>query len=121
MAKTLAKVWGVVFLLVGVLGFFPNPIVGDSGFFHANLAHNVVHVLFGLVLLFASGTDMKAAKWLKIIGVVYLVVAVLGFLMTPAMGQGNLLGIVEVNGADNWLHVALGVLLFLSGMGKRAA
>lgn len=123
MTKTLAKVFGWVFILVGVLGFFGNPIVGQMGLFHANVAHNIVHLLLGIILLLASGTEAKAALWLKIVGVVYLLVAILGFLMTPAMGTTNLLGFVEINGADNWLHVVLGVVVFLSGFagGKNMA
>ena len=116
MAKTLAKVWGVVFLLVGVLGFVSNSIVGMNGFFHANAAHSIVHIVIGLVLLIASGTEAKARMWLKIVAVVYLLVALLGFFMTPAMGTSNVLGFIEVNSADNWLHVVLAVLLFLSGL-----
>ena len=119
MTKTLAKIFGVVFLLVGVLGFISNPIVGTAGFFHANVAHDLVHILLGIVLLLGSKTPAKAALWLKIVGVVYLVVALLGFFMTPAMGMTNLLGFVGINGADNWLHVVLGVVLFLCGFASQ--
>jgi uncharacterized membrane protein len=115
MAKTLAKVFGWVFILVGVLGFFGNPIVGAMGYFHANIAHDFVHILLGVVLLVTSSTEDKAALWLKIVGVVYLVIAILGFLITPAMGIANLLGFVEINHADNWLHVVLGIVILLAG------
>ncbi len=122
MAKTLAKVFGVVFLLVGALGFVSNPIVGMMGMFHTNMAHNLVHLLIGVVLLLMAKTEEKAAMWLKIVGVVYLLVAVLGFMMTTAGGTANLLGLVEVNGADNWLHLVLGVVLFFAGFsGKKNA
>ena len=120
MTKTLAKVFGVVFLLVGVLGFVSNPIVGQVGFFHANVAHDLVHILLGIVLLACSKNGAQAATWLKIVGIVYLVVALLGFIMTPYMGMTNLLGFVSINGADNWLHVVLGVVLFLSGFAPKA-
>lgn len=107
-------------MLIGVLGFFSNPIVGHMGFFHADTMHNIVHIVLGLVLLMAAGSDAKASRWLKIVGVVYLLVAVLGFMMTPAMGEAKLLGLVEVNGADNWLHAVLGIVLFFAGMaGKK--
>lgn len=116
MTKTLAKLFGVIFIIVGILGFISNPIVGGMGFFQANGAHNVVHILLGLVLLLASGTEAKAAVWLKIIGIVYLVVAILGFAMMPAMSMStDLLGFIKINNADNWLHVVLGLVVFFSG------
>jgi zinc transporter ZupT len=119
MKKMLAKVFGVVFLLVGVLGFISNPIVGATGYFHADLMHNLVHMLLGIILLVASSTEARAATWLKIVGVVYLLVAILGFAMMPGMNMGSyqLLGLVGINGADNWLHVVLGIVVLLCGFG----
>ncbi|MBP7804799.1 MAG: DUF4383 domain-containing protein [Candidatus Pacebacteria bacterium] len=118
MKKTLAKVFGVVFVLVGILGFFGNPIVGAEGYFHADMMHNIVHIVLGLVLFLFGGKEESAGTWLKIVGVVYLLVAVLGFVMVPGleMGEtGKLLNLIEINGADNWLHVVLGVVVFFAG------
>lgn len=120
MTKTMAKVWGFIFLMVGVIGFFGNPIVGHESFFHTNALHNGVHLVLGLLLITAARTDEKAVLWLRIVGVIYLVVAALGFFMIPGMGIGDVFGI-EMSGSDNWLHLALGVLLLLLGMKKRAS
>ena len=121
MTKTLAKIFGVVFVLVGLLGFVMNPIVGQVGFFHANVAHDLVHLLLGIVLLVCSKNGQQAATWLKIVGVVYLVVALLGFLMPmDGMGMTNLLGFVSINGADNYLHLVLGIVIFLCGFAPKA-
>jgi hypothetical protein len=55
--------------------------------------------------------------WLKILGVVYLIVAALGFLMASPI-----LGLIEVNGADNVFHVLLGIVLLGGGfLGKGGA
>ncbi len=46
MVKTAAILFGVVFLLIGILGFVPS-ITKDEmllGIFHVNLLHNVVHL-----------------------------------------------------------------------------
>ena len=111
---------GVVFLIVGLLGFISNPIVGEMGYFHANVAHNLVHIVLGLILLLGSKTPMMAAKWLKIVGVLYLVVALLGFIMMPGMGMNvNLLGFVSINGADNWLHVVVALVTLIIGFGVK--
>ncbi len=122
MSKTIAIVFGVVFVLVGILGFVPNPLVGPMGIFETNAMHNVVHLLFGIILLVVAFTaPMKSALWLKILGVVYLVIAVLGFVMAPAGGE--LLGLVHTNMNDHWLHVVLGVVLLAAGFmgGKKMA
>jgi Domain of unknown function (DUF4383) len=115
MAKTLAIVFGVVFVLVAVLGFMDTPLVGMSGLFETDALHDIVHLLFGLILLVVAFTSpMKSALWLKIIGIVYLVLAVLGLLLIS--GGGELLGLVHMNSADHWLHLVLGVVLVLAGM-----
>ncbi len=112
--KSLATLFGVVFVLVGILGYVENPLVGAAGFFETDSMHNIVHILFGVILLvvafMAAGSS---ALWLKILGVVYLVLAVLGFAMVPE--GGDLLGLVLTNAADHWLHVVLGVVLIAAG------
>jgi hypothetical protein len=114
MAKTLAIIFGVVFVLVGLLGFVDNPLVGMSALFEADMAHNLVHIVIGLILL-AVGlwASAQSALWLKVIGVVYLLVAALGFVLTPGMGM--LLGVMSVNMADHWLHIILGIVLLAAG------
>jgi hypothetical protein len=113
MSKTLAVVFGVVFVLVGVLGFVPNPIVGLEGIFETDLLHNIVHILLGALLFVASSKGEGAsAMCIKIVGAVYLVLAILGFLMPDS----KLLGLVEANQADTWLHLGLGLVLVAVGM-----
>lgn len=116
MAKKIALLLGIVFVLVGLLGFVPNPIVGMAGIFETDMLHNLVHILFGIILIVAAKKG-AAMLWLKVLGVVYLLLAILGFLMVPEGGM--LLGLVHANAADHWLHVVLGIVLVLAGfMGK---
>jgi len=123
MAKTLAIVFGIVFVLVGILGWVPNPIVGMNGIFMTNHLHDIVHLVTGIVLLVVAfmAAD-KSGLWLKIAGVVYLLVAVLGFLMAP--NGGDVLG-VSMNMTDHLLHVVLGIVLIVAGFagagGKKMA
>ncbi len=114
MTTKISKILGVIFILVGLLGLVSNPIVGSGAIFHTNLMHNLVHLLIGAILLWASTSAHKAGKWMKILGAVYLLVAILGFISS----SGMVLGIVEVNTADNWLHVVLGLVLLFAGMKK---
>ena len=109
MARTLSKVFGVVFILVGVLGFFQNPVLGP---FEVDTVHNLVHLVSGVALIAFAG-----AAALRAVGVVYLLVTVLGFVM----GEGDLLGIMHVNAADNWLHLVLAVALIGASFAKGSA
>lgn len=114
MAKTLALVFGVVFVLVGILGWVTNPLVGVGAIFETNHLHDLVHLAFGLILLaVAFMAPMKSGLWLKILGVVYLLLAVLGFILVP--DGGMLLGLVTTNMADHLLHIVLGIVLLVAG------
>ena len=114
MAKKLAIGFGVVFVLVGILGMLDTAIVGSAGIFMTNALHDIVHLLIGIVLIgVALMAPDASATWLKIFGVVYLLLAVLGFLLIP--NGGSLLGLVDMNTADHVLHIVLGVALFLAG------
>lgn len=117
MGKKTAMILGWVFLVLGILGFIGNPLVGEEALFHTNGTHNLVHLIFGVLLLWvAYKATSKVGMVLKVLGVVYLLVAVLGLFMNPV------LGILEVNGADNVLHIVLGAWLLWAGIkeGKSA-
>ena len=115
-AKTAALVLGFVFIIVGVLGYAPNPIVGPGGIFVTNQVHNVIHIASGIVLLLGAYSSLGSSLALKIIGVAYALVAVLGFLMPGDM----MLGMVAMNAADRWLHVALAIVILYAGFGLPA-
>ena len=115
MVRTMANVFGVVFLLVGILGFVPG-ITTDGhllGIFHVNTAHNVVHILSGLAALIAANASERAAlNYFRIFGAIYALVAILGFV---AGGNAPVLGIIANNPADNWLHAAIAAVALVLG------
>lgn len=117
MAKTLAYVFGIIFVIVGLLGLFvPNPLIGSgaAAFFATNTLHDSVHLVIGLVLLaVAIWCPRVSSLWLKIIGAIYLVLAILGFAVA-----GPIAGVM-LNDADNWLHVVLGLVLLIAGLSVR--
>jgi len=120
MGKKFALIFGWVFLIIGILGFIPNPIVGlrvDTIFF-TDTPHNIVHIISGLVFLFvAYKASSKSAMTLKVFGVVYLLVTILGFFsVNDTSGVGSILGVMAINTADNWLHVVLGLGALLAGI-----
>ncbi len=109
-ADLLAKIFGFVFILVGIAGFIPNPLVSESGVFRVNEAHNLIHIVTG-VLFFAAAFVDASARAIRGIAVLYAIVAILGFVFPDNM----LFGIVAMNMADRWLHAALAAVLLLVG------
>ena len=123
MLQRIAMVFGVVFLLVGLAGLFvpggmamhagPDPAPGMLlGLFPVNLLHNIVHCLVGVWGLVAARSWNGARMFMQIGGVVYLVLAALGFFMPTAFG------LVPIGGADIYLHAVLG--LIMAGIGFTA-
>jgi len=110
-AKNAAILFGVVFLIVGVLGYVPNPIVGPTGLFLTNPLHNIIHLVSGIALLAGAYTSLGSSMMLKIVGVVYGIVAVCGFFMV----MDNMMLGVAINEADKWLHVALAGAILAAG------
>jgi hypothetical protein len=109
-------VLGIIFIIVGALGFAPsNPIVGPDGIFVTNAMHNWVHIGSGIVLLIGVYSALTPSLALKIVGVVYGIVAVLGFILP--MDNGMMMGMIAMNMADKWLHVVLAIILLYAGFG----
>ena len=117
--KTASILIGIVFVAVGLLGFISNPIIGesDTAIFHADTTHNAVHIVSGVLFLLIGFTAPGfAGTFLKIFGIVYFFLGVLGMMNTGDDGMAQLLGFLHVNGADNYLHIGLGILIFLAGL-----
>ena len=119
MARQFAIVFGAVYVLVGVLGLIlPSPLLGIFG---VNLLHDIVHLAIGGLWLFSAfvapmGPD-SARKTSQLIGVVYLLVAILGFVLPDLMSQ-----LLVINMADNFLHLGTAVLaLYIGFIGLKAS
>jgi len=110
--KTLATVLGAVLTVVGVAGLFVGE--GTLLFFNVNMLHNLVHIVSGLLGLLAGLTaDGAYAKWYNVgFGSVYLLVALLGLL-----GVGAVVSLLNLNAADNWLHLLIAVVTLGVGFG----
>jgi hypothetical protein len=116
MVKTAAILFGLVFLLVGILGFVPA-ITKDEmllGIFHVNFAHNLVHLASGAVFLLCGMAGASASRtFFRIFGIVYALVAALGFYY----GDQPILGLISNNMPVVWLHVVLAVVMLFLGFG----
>jgi hypothetical protein len=117
--KTIAVIFGVIFVAVGALGWIPavNPGGKLLGLFDVNVAHNLVHLATGIVAIVVGMMSDKASKlFFQVFGVIYALVAVLGFVS----GDQPLLGMVNNNAADTWLHVVIAVVALYVGFGMKA-
>jgi hypothetical protein len=110
--RLVALVGGIVFILIGILGFFSVFTPGNAllGLFAVNVVHNIVHLLLGIIALIAVYLGMSQL-YNRVIGIVYLLLAVLGFILIPATPVGGTLLFVSLNLADNFLHLVLGIIL----------
>lgn len=116
MNQNLARIFGYVFVAVGVLGFVPG-ITSSAGnllgIFQVDTLHNIVHLLTGvLALVVARGSGEGTRLYFQVFGVVYAIVTVLGFV------GGSVLG-MQMNGADNVLHLVIAVVALYAGFGKK--
>ena len=113
MAKTVCKILGIVFLLVGVAGFAAPTLMG----FHLGPAHNLVHILSGVIAIYLgfAGSLSGAKGFCLIFGLVYLALGVLGMVLGNAANNRMWhVGPLELALADHGLHIILG-LVFLAG------
>jgi len=114
MAKTVCKILGVVFLLVGVLGFVSPNLLGA----HLTAPHNVVHLVSGAVALYLgfAGTLSAAKTFALVFGVVYLGLGVLGLGMGTGTDRMWMLGPLHFGQADHGIHILLGVIFLAGGL-----
>ncbi len=114
MAKTVCKILGVVFLLVGICGFFAPHLLGA----HLTPAHNLVHIVTGAIALYFgfAGSVSGAKGFCLIFGVAYLALGILGLFVLgdPAMDRMWHVGPLELAKVDHLIHILLG-LIFLGG------
>jgi len=122
MAKTIAKILGLVLLLVGILGF--TAVLKPLGA-HLNPAHNAVHILTGVIALyFGFAATMSAARGFDLVfGAVYLLLGVCGYFLGDAANMHMLhIGPLMLGNMDHIIHVAVGALFLIGGLmtGKNA-
>src|SRR5687768_1447758 len=116
MAKTLCKILGVIFLLVGIAGFAAPTLMG----FHLTPAHNLVHLLSGAIALYLgfSGSLSAAKTFCLVFGFVYLGLGIRGTVLgDPANNRmWNVAGILELAMTDHGLHILLGAVFLAGGL-----
>lgn len=117
-----ALIIGIVYLLVGLLGFLPalrsapsatTPTLSVTsgygfllGLFAVNILHNIVHLLIGVVGIASYARNDAAINFSRGIAILYALLAVFGFFP----GLQTLFGLVPLFGNDIWLHAATALI-----------
>jgi len=132
-SRKFSQIIGVLFLVVGILGFIPvfvttphpNAVPGlfaDEGYglsfglFPVNWIHNLVHLGVGIAGLSCAGSVSKAIGFARGLTWFYGILAVMGTI--PALSMG--FGLVPLHGWEVWLHGATAAFAAYFGYGKRA-
>jgi hypothetical protein len=120
---------GIVFILLGLIGFISDNLLGT----HLSLTHNLIHLISGAVALYLGlkGSLSAARLFCLVFGVVYLLLGVAGFLFNSGTATGlptNLVeggtnthmlhvlpGNLELGIMDHILHVLIGLIFLIGG------
>jgi hypothetical protein len=120
MAKAICKVLGVVFLILGLLGFVSPNLLG----MHLSGFHNIIHLISAaLALYFGFAASPIAARTFSLVfGAIYLLLGVLGF-VAPV----NVIRLLQAHHApgglrslapDNIVHMLLGAVFIIAGLAR---
>ena len=109
--KRFALILGIILLLVGLLGFIDNPIVGENGYFGTNTVHDILHIIAGAFGIYV-GTKGQGVGYNKSIGWIGILLAVLGFIP----GIADLLSdLLLINTQVTVLHLLIGIVALWVG------
>ena len=124
LARWAAGVVGVAYVLLGVVAFLPDPLVQASaepsatgavlGIVPVNPLLNVVHLVLGGALLYASAATGTAILVSRVIGVVVLAAGLLG--MVAAGGYD----LIPLGGGAIVLHLVTAAMLLASSVASTA-
>jgi Domain of unknown function (DUF4383) len=114
MAKTVCKILGVVFLLVGVVGFAKQDLLGA----HLTPPHNVVHIVSGVIALyFGFAGSLSGAKGFSLVfGFLYLALGICGLVLGAGAEHTWIVGPLHFGQVDHGIHILLGVIFLAGGL-----
>ena len=124
--QKVARGLGLIFLLLGVLGFVPGVTTNVEsmslashhskamllGIFQVSILQNIVHLLFGVAGLVLTRTVGSARRYLVRGGASYLTLFVYGLMVS----QSSNANFVPVSPADDILHLLLGIAMIVLGL-----
>ncbi len=130
-SRSFARVIGIMFVAVGVLGFIPGlksppPLSAPHlaveggyglllGLFPVNWIHNLVHLAVGVIGWRSARTMVDARRFARGLTLFYGTLALMGVI--PALN--SLFGLAPLFGHDIWLHAGTAAVASYFGFGQR--
>lgn len=110
--KTFSALFGVLFIAMGIMGFMPTFVTDGKLFniFEVTPTHNAIHLLTGVIAIFAATKQGYAKAYFIIFGILYAMAAVVGF-----MQDGDLY-IMHSDQAGNIFHVVIAIIFLYIGL-----
>ncbi|WP_088892541.1 DUF4383 domain-containing protein [Leptolyngbya ohadii] len=120
-ARYFALIAGVVYVLVGILGFIPGMVAApgtapqlavDSGYgflmglFPINVLHNLVHLAVGVWGLLSYPRYGSARTFCRGLAIFYGLLTIMGFF--PVLN--TTFGLIPIFGHDIWLHAVTALI-----------
>lgn len=124
--RTFALVLGVVFTLIGIIGFFipaenSTGVQALFGIFDVDTVHNIIHLVTGLIGIAAAFTG-QSRTFNQVFGILYTLLGILGLISVLYFPPGSyghdsglFLGITHINAADHVLHLIAGIASIVVG------
>jgi hypothetical protein len=126
MLKSLAIGFGIVFIILGILGFIlaaaPNNLfLGifpvDGPYSVVGLIEDSISLVAGIVGLWCGRKGASAAKgYFQILGAIFLLLTVLGV----SYGDKDVFGFIPNSQEDMWFNCVFAVLFISIGIGLKA-
>lgn len=118
MAKTVATIVGIVFIAVGIIGFFSPNLMGS----HLGKAHNVIHLVSGAVSLYLGmkGTLAAARQFCIVFGLIYGLLGVVGYFVGTGPDHMLELPYLMLGTVDHIIHMVIGALYLIGGFSTKA-
>jgi hypothetical protein len=134
MTRNFAIIMGIVYVAVGLLGFFPGVVSAPSpgapdvavhfgygylvGLFPINILHNFVHLGVGVWGISAYRTLAGSQSFARGLAIFYGVLAIMGLIP----GLNTMFGLIPIFGHDIWLHaVSAGLAAYFGFTGHAEA
>ena|ERR1700722_321718 len=107
---------GIVMIILGILGSIPKLVVNDLfSVIRMNWAVCFLYLLTGILgVLFGLFTYLGTRLYFEIMGIVYAIWAILGFVYQ----QQPIFGIIANNMGTTWLNVVIAVIALILGFGS---
>ncbi len=126
MLKSLAFVSGIIFIILGILGFIPAAAPGNMflGIFPVDGPHStfgliedIVSLLAGIIAIVCGLKGPFAAKrYFQTLGLIFFFLSILGFVYW----EQNILGFIPNNKEDMWFNFVFAIVFIWIGIGVKA-